>query len=272
VEQVGKVFSTDERISKLSFTGSTNVGKRLLAQSASTVKRTSMELGGNASFIILDCADLDAALDGFMASKFRHAGQTCICSNRVFVQKGIYVNFLEKLAAKVKTLKLGRALDEKTDITSMIHERAANRVDEMVKDAIQTPGVEVLVGGKRDYSITKSYFQPTVLSNVQDRCQVFQNEIFGPVAAVSSFEDEEEVIARANATRVGLSSYVYGTKANRLMRISRALQTGMIGVNTGVLSSEALPFGGTKESGFGREGSKYGLEDYTYVKSVSWQY
>ena len=272
IDHVGTVLSTDPRISKFSFTGSTNVGKKLLSQCASTIKRTSMELGGNASFIVFDCADINAALDGLMLSKFRNAGQTCVCSNRIFVQRDVYGEFLKKLLLKVKALKVGRALDEQTDIGSLIHDRAVSKVEDMVNEALQTNGAELLIGGKRELSLSKIFYQPTILANVQDRCQVFQNEIFGPVAAVSPFETEEEVIARANSTRVGLSSYLYAGNVSRIMRVSRALETGMLGINTGAISTEVAPFGGIKESGFGREGSHYGLDDYTYLKYMAWQY
>jgi succinate-semialdehyde dehydrogenase/glutarate-semialdehyde dehydrogenase len=271
VDEVGKTLCTDPRVSKISFTGSTAVGKRLLEQAASTVKRTSMELGGNASFIVFDCADVNAAVEGLIASKFRNAGQTCICSNRIFVHKPIYEDFLQRVTERVKQLRVGRALDEKTDIGCLIHERAISRVQGMVDDAIKN-GSRLLIGGKPETGLTKNFFQPTILADVSDSCQVFMNEVFGPVVSVSPFATEDEVVARANATRVGLSSYVYATNASRIMRVTRALETGMIGVNTGVTSSEALPFGGVKESGHGREGSKYGLDDYTNLKSVTWQY
>jgi len=272
VDEVGKKMCTDPRISKLSFTGSTAVGKQLLAQCASTVKRTSMELGGNASFIVFDCADIKAAVSGLMASKFRNAGQTCICSNRVFVQRGVYEAFIEETLKSVKKLKMGRALDETTDIGSLIHERAVSKVEGLVNEAVSSNGARLLMGGKRETSLGKNYFQPTVLVDVQDRCKVFTEEIFGPVVAISPFDTEEEVVARANSVRVGLSSYMYATNASRIMRVTRSLEIGMIGVNTGATSSEAAPFGGVKESGFGREGSKWGLDDYTNLKYIAWQY
>jgi succinate-semialdehyde dehydrogenase/glutarate-semialdehyde dehydrogenase len=272
IEEVGNALCTDPRISKLSFTGSTAVGKRLIAQSASTVKRTSMELGGNASFIVFDCADISSAIDGLIASKFRNAGQTCICSNRIFVQRTIYDKFLQQLVERVKKLKVGKALEEATDVGCLIHERAVSKVEDMVNEALSSKGARLVLGGKRETSLGPNFFQPTILADVQDRCRVFAEEVFGPVVAVSPFDTEEEVISRANSVRVGLSSYVFATNSSRVMRVCRSLETGMIGVNTGVTSSEAAPFGGVKESGFGREGSKYGLDDYTNLKYVAWQY
>jgi succinate-semialdehyde dehydrogenase / glutarate-semialdehyde dehydrogenase len=221
---------------------------------------------------VFDCANVDAAVEGLIASKFRNAGQTCICSNRIFVQKKVYLEFVSKLCEKVAKMPIGRALDNQTEIGSLIHERAVKRVEDLVSEALQSSGASLLLGGKRDVSLSGSFFMPTVLADVQDRCQVFQTEIFGPVAAVSQFESEEEVITRANNTRVGLASYLYANNVGRIMRVSRALETGMVGVNTGVISTEVAPFGGVKESGHGREGSKYGFDDYTNLKYVALQY
>lgn len=261
---IGAVLTGDPRVAKFSFTGSTEVGKILLAQCATTVKKTSMELGGNAPLIVFDDADLDEAVKGTMISKFRNAGQTCVCTNRIFVQSGVYQAFLDKLVDAVKQLKVGDGFEEGVNIGPLINQSALNGVAELVDGAV-SDGATALVGGSRGAQGSLFYL-PTVLAEVTNSMPIAQQEIFGPVAPVIQFETEEEVIAMANDTSVGLASYLYTRDIGRVWRVSEALEYGMVGINEGAISNEMAPFGGVKESGTGREGSKYGLDDYLEIK------
>ncbi len=259
--EIGDVLTSHPSIRKLTFTGSTEVGKQLMQACAGTVKRTSMELGGNAPFIIFDDADIDAAVAGTMASKYRNAGQTCVCTNRILVQETIYEEFAQKLAIAVATLKVGNGLDNGTTIGPLIDEKAANDVMSFIDDAIQK-GARVISGGSRQ----DCYVQPTILLDVDPSMRVFSEEIFGPVAPIFKFKTEEEAIALANDTNVGLASYFYARDIGRVWRVAEALEYGIVGINEGLISNEMAPFGGIKESGQGREGSKYGLDDYLEIK------
>ena len=261
---IGEVFTQDPRVAKFSFTGSTAVGKLLAKQCADTVKRVSMELGGNAPFIVFDDADLDAAADGLMASKFRNAGQTCVCANRILVQSSVYDAFLEKFVEKVKLLRIGDGLEKGTDIGPLIDDKALQKVTELTQSALDD-GATLLLGGHH-HSFGDRFFQPTVLGDVKADMAISQQEIFGPVAAIQAFDTEQDAIELANATEYGLAAYFYSRDIGRVFRVSQALQFGMVGVNEGLVSNAAAPFGGVKQSGYGREGSKYGLDDYTDIK------
>jgi succinate-semialdehyde dehydrogenase/glutarate-semialdehyde dehydrogenase len=261
---IGEVLTGDPRIAKFSFTGSTEVGKILLAQCATTVKKTSMELGGNAPFIVFDDANIDDAVQGALVSKFRNAGQTCVCTNRVFVQSGIYQEFAEKLASEVTKLSIGDGSQANVDVGPLINHEAIESVSGLVNDAI-SQGAKVLVGGHVD-DLGSRFFQPTVLSNVTPDMSVATEEIFGPVAPLIEFDTEEQAIKLANNTEVGLASYIYTRDIGRIWRVAEALEYGMVGINEGIISNEMAPFGGVKQSGMGREGSKYGLEDYLEIK------
>ncbi|MFT5137784.1 MAG: succinate-semialdehyde dehydrogenase/glutarate-semialdehyde dehydrogenase [Arenicella sp.] len=261
---IGEVLTGDPRIAKFSFTGSTEVGKILLAQCASTVKKTSMELGGNAPFIVFDDANINDAIQGALISKFRNAGQTCVCTNRVFVQAGVYQEFADKLTAAVSTISLGDGSQAGVEIGPLINDDAATSVQALVDNAV-TNGAKVLIGGGID-EMGSRFFQPTVLTNVTPEMDVATQEIFGPVAPLIKFDTEDQVIALANDTEVGLASYIYTRDIGRVWRVSEALEYGMVGINEGIISNEMAPFGGVKQSGMGREGSKYGLEDYLEIK------
>lgn len=265
---VGEELTSNTRVRKLSFTGSTAVGKKLIAQCAETVKKVSMELGGNAPFIVFDDADIDAAVEGAIAAKFRNAGQTCVCANRIYAQKGIYEKFTQKLNAAVQALKVGNGMEEGVEIGPLINEEALQFVEAVVADAVEK-GAELLSGGKR-LAANKNCFQPTVLSHVTREMAVHSEEIFGPIAPVFAFETEEEAIEMANDTPFGLAAYFYGTHYARIWRVAEALEYGMVGINTGMISTTVAPFGGIKESGYGREGSKYGLEDFLEIKYLCW--
>jgi succinate-semialdehyde dehydrogenase/glutarate-semialdehyde dehydrogenase len=262
--EIGAELTSNPAVRKLTFTGSTAVGKLLVEQCAGTMKRTSMELGGNAPFIVFDDADVDEAVKGAIICKFRNAGQTCVCANRILVQDGIYDEFAEKLAAAMAELKLGDGAQDGVDIGPLINEKAANDVLEFVDSAV-AQGAEVAAGGKRS-SIGSCFVEPTLLTHVTDDMRVFREEIFGPVAPLFRFEDEAEAIAMANDTEFGLASYFYSRDIGRVWRVSEGLEYGIVGVNTGIISNEMAPFGGVKESGQGREGSKYGLDDYLEIK------
>lgn len=264
--EVGRTFCADSRVRKLSFTGSTPVGKLLAQQSAANVKKVSLELGGNAPFIVFDDADLDAAVVGAIASKFRNAGQTCVCTNRIYVQESIYEAFAEKFMVAVEALKVGDGADEGVEVGPLINERALAKVERLVADALKN-GATLLTGGKCTNAVHNGY-QPTVLSNVNNQMGITQEEIFGPVASLISFQSENEVIAMANDTPYGLAAYVYARNISRIWRVSEALEYGMIGINEGIISTEVAPFGGIKESGIGREGSKYGIDDYVELKYI----
>lgn len=263
-KDVGKAMTSNPIVRKLSFTGSTPIGKTLQAQCADTVKRTSMELGGNAPFIIFDDADIDAAIDGLMGCKFRNAGQVCISANRIMVQDGIYNEFAKKLTERVKQLKVGNGLTDEVDLGPLINTGAVEKVVELVDDAT-SKGAKITVGGHSQQD-DKRFYQPTVLTDVSDDMDIFCTEIFGPVAALYRFTTEEEAIERANNTPFGLASYFYSLGLSRIWRVSEALEYGMVGINEGSISTEVAPFGGVKESGNGREGSKYGIDDYIEIK------
>ncbi|MCW8863242.1 MAG: aldehyde dehydrogenase family protein, partial [Rhodospirillales bacterium] len=246
------------------FTGSTAVGKLLMRQCADTVKKVSLELGGNAPFIVFDDADLDAAVAGVMASKYRNTGQTCVCANRIYVQDGVYDAFAEKLASSVKALKVGPGLGGETHQGPLINAAALEKVERLVKDAIDK-GARVITGGKR-HELGGTFFQPTILADVTSAMDCCQEEIFGPVAPLYRFRTEEEAVQMANDTRYGLAAYFYARDVGRVWRVSEGLEYGIVGINEGIISTEVAPFGGVKESGIGREGSKYGLEEFLEIK------
>lgn len=262
--EIGGELTSNETVRKISFTGSTEVGRTLMAQSAETIKKVSLELGGNAPFVVFDDADIDAAVEGAVASKFRNAGQTCVCTNRFYVQAGVYDAFVEKLCAKVKTLKVGNGLDEGVQIGPMIDENGVEKVEEHLADAVKK-GATILTGGER-HELGKTFFQPTVVAGVTQDMQLCREETFGPLAGVVKFETEDEGVALANDTIFGLAGYFYSRDISRIWRVAEAMETGMIGINTGILSTEVAPFGGIKQSGLGREGSRHGLDDYMEIK------
>lgn len=261
---IGKEMTSNPIVRKLTFTGSTPVGKQLMAECAQTVKRTSMELGGNAPFIVFDDADLDAAVAGAMVSKYRNAGQTCVCANRILVQEGCYDAFAEKLAAAVAGLKLGDGTEEGVNVGPLITEQAANDMQAFVEDAV-AKGATKVVGGNRS-DLGSQFFEPTILTNVSGEMRVFREEIFGPIAPLFKFSTEEEAVQMANDTEFGLACYFYSRDIGRIWRVAEALEYGIVGINEGIISNEMAPFGGVKESGQGREGSKYGLDDYLEIK------
>ncbi|SEJ59010.1 NAD-dependent succinate-semialdehyde dehydrogenase [Paraburkholderia diazotrophica] len=255
----------DGRVRKITFTGSTPVGKYLARESAGTLKKLSLELGGNAPFIVFDDADLDAAVTGLMASKFRNGGQTCVCPNRVYVQSSVYHRFADLLTKRVCELKVAPATDPDAQIGPMINARAVEKIERHVNDAVKR-GARVLTGGKRRAELGANYYAPTVLADATPDMQLSCEETFGPVVSLFRFDDEAEAIRAANDTPFGLASYFYSQDLRRIDRVSRLLETGLVGINEGAISSEAAPFGGVKESGYGREGSKYGLDDYLSIK------
>ena len=261
---IGGEMTTNPLVRKLTFTGSTPVGKMLEAQCAETMKKTSMELGGNAPFIVFDDADIDAAVQGAMISKYRNAGQTCVCSNRLFVQEGIYDAFVEKLVRETAALTVGDGLKDGIAIGPLVNSTAVNDVHELVTASVDAGARVALGGGPHD--LGGCFYQPTVLTEVTSEMAVFRNEIFGPVAPVVRFSSEEEVIAMANDTEFGLASYFYTRDIGRVWRVAEALEYGIVGINEGIISNEMAPFGGVKESGSGREGSKYGIDDYVEIK------
>ena len=256
----------DSRVRKITFTGSTPVGKHLARESAGTLKKLSLELGGNAPFIVFDDADLDAAVEGLMAAKFRNGGQTCVCPNRVYVQAGVHDAFVEKLAARVGALHVGPATEPAAQIGPMINARAVDKIDRHVRDAVDH-GARVVVGGERVRTDDgPHYYAPTVLAGATPAMMLAQEETFGPVAPVFRFTHEDEVVRDANDTPFGLAAYFYSNDVRRIWRVAQALETGIVGINEGALASEAAPFGGVKESGYGREGSRHGLDDYMHTK------
>lgn len=263
---LGKVLTDSSIVRKLTFTGSTPVGKVLIKQCADTVKRTSMELGGNAPLIIFDDADLDKAVNATITSKFRNSGQTCICANRILVQEGIYQKFVEKLTDKVKKFRLGNGIDNNTTHGPLVSKKAANDVNNLVQIAI-TQGAKVEIGGKIS-PLGDCYFEPTILTNLHARMDIFREEIFGPVAPIFKFRDEQDAMEMANDTEFGLASYIYTNNLRLALRMAKNIEYGMVGINEVAISSEIIPFGGIKESGSGREGSKHGLEDYTEMKYI----
>lgn len=263
---VGEVLTTHPQVRKVSFTGSTRVGKMLMEQSASTVKKISLELGGNAPFIVLDDAEIDAAVEGAIASKYRNAGQTCVCANRLMVQDGVYDEFVEKFTKSVSKLKVGNGMEEGVDIGPLINNKALEKVDHLMADAVKK-GAKVVAGGKR-HSLGGTFYETTVVTDATTEMEFAQEEIFGPVAAIYRFSTDKEAVHIANNTPYGLASYFYGKEMARIWRMAEALEYGMVGVNTGMISTAVAPFGGVKESGMGREGSRYGIEDYLEIKYV----
>ncbi len=261
---IGGELCANQTVRKLTFTGSTEVGRILMRQCSDDIKKVSLELGGNAPFIVFDDADIDAAVDGAMASKYRNSGQTCVCANRLYVQSGVYNAFVEKLAAKVLEMKVGNGADDGVVQGPLINDEAIEKVEEHIADALSKGG-ELVTGGKR-HSLGGSFFEPTLIRNVTKDMKVAREETFGPVAPVFRFETEADVIAQANDTEFGLASYFYARDLARVWRVAEALEYGMVGINTGILSTEVAPFGGVKQSGLGREGSKYGIEDYVEMK------
>ncbi|MDR2364674.1 MAG: NAD-dependent succinate-semialdehyde dehydrogenase [Zoogloeaceae bacterium] len=263
---VGRELTANPIVRKLSFTGSTEVGRLLMAQSAPTLKKLSLELGGNAPFIVFDDADLDVAVDSAMASKFRNSGQTCVCANRLLVQDGIYAAFVEKLTAKVRTLKVGNGAEAGVTQGPLIDADALRKVEAQVADAAAKGG-RILVGGK-SHTSGGAFFEPTVIADATPDMRCAREETFGPVAPVFRFSTETEAITLANDTEFGLASYFFTRDLNRVIRVAEALEYGMVGINTGLISNEVAPFGGVKQSGFGREGSKYGIEEYLITKQM----
>jgi succinate-semialdehyde dehydrogenase/glutarate-semialdehyde dehydrogenase len=267
--KVGELLTVSPTIKKVSFTGSTGVGKILMKQASSTLKKLSLELGGNAPFIVFDDADLELAVTGAITSKFRSSGQTCVCANRIFIQSGIYDEFAQKFAAKVKDFKVGGGFTEGTTHGPLIHARAIDKVEAHVKDA-EKKGGKVIQGGQKMPDLGSNFFQPTVITGVTTEMDIANEETFGPVAGLLKFNTEEEVVKIANSADVGLAGYFFSKDVQRIYRVAEALEVGMVGVNTGLISDAAAPFGGVKESGFGREGSKYGVAEYQTVKTITY--
>ncbi|MCF6780466.1 NADP-dependent succinate-semialdehyde dehydrogenase [Stutzerimonas stutzeri] len=263
---IGSELTSNPVVRKITFTGSTEIGAKLMEQCAPGIKKVSLELGGNAPFLVFDDADLDEAVKGAMQSKYRNAGQTCVCVNRIYVQEGVYEVFAEKFQAAVEKLKIGNGLDDGVDVGPLIDDRAAAKVREHIEDAV-SQGAQVVTGGKA-HSLGGSYFEPTLLIDVPHTAKVAKEETFGPLAPLFRFKDEAEVIALANDTEFGLAAYFYARDLGRVFRVAEALESGMVGVNTGMISTEVAPFGGVKSSGLGREGSKYGIEDYLEIKYI----
>ncbi len=263
---VGKVLCASDVVRHISFTGSTEVGRILMAQCAPTVKKMSLELGGNAPFIVFDDADIDSAVEGAFASKYRNAGQTCVCSNRIYVQAGVYDSFVEKFAAKVKTTKVGNGFDDGVSQGPLIEEAALVKVQRHVDDAV-AKGARVMTGGKRLTNIgSGQFFEPTVVADATADMLCAKEETFGPFAPVFKFTTEQEAVDAANNTEFGLASYFYSRDVGRIFRVSEALEYGMVGINVGILATEHVPFGGVKQSGLGREGSHHGMDDYVEIK------
>jgi succinate-semialdehyde dehydrogenase/glutarate-semialdehyde dehydrogenase len=265
-KSIGAEMCANPIVRKLSFTGSTEVGRVLMQQCAPTVKKLSLELGGNASFIVFDDADLDAAVEGAIASKYRNMGQTCVCANRLYVQDSVYDAFAQKLAAKVAGLKVGNGMEPGVLQGPLINEKAVAKVESHIADAL-AKGASVLTGGKR-HPLGHTFFEPTILTGVTAGMKIAEEESFGPIAPLFRFSTEDEVIAAANHTEFGLASYFYARDIGRVWRVAERIETGMVGVNTGLISNEVAPFGGVKQSGLGREGSKYGMDDYLVIKYI----
>lgn len=262
--EIGNELTGNALVRKLSFTGSTEIGRQLMQQCAKDIKKVSLELGGNAPFIVFDDADLDKAVEGALASKFRNAGQTCVCANRLYVQDGVYDAFAEKLQAAVEKLTLGDGLTQGVTTGPLIDEKAVAKVKEHIEDAL-SKGARIITGGK-PHDLGGNFFQPTILVNVPSSAKVAKEETFGPLAPLFRFNDEADVIAQANDTEFGLAAYFYARDLSRVFRVGEALEYGIVGINTGIISNEVAPFGGIKASGLGREGSKYGIEDYLEIK------
>ena len=265
--EVVDVWLRDARVRKISFTGSTPVGQHLARSSADTLKKLSLELGGNAPFIVFEDADLDAAVDGLMAAKFRNGGQTCVSPNRVFVQAGVHDAFVAKAAERIGALRVGPASDERSQIGPMINARAVDKIERHVLDAVERGG-RIVVGGQRLTALGRNYYAPTLLVGADATMACACEETFGPVVPVTRFETEAEVVAAANGTPYGLAAYFYARDVQRIWRLADALESGLVGINEGALAAEAAPFGGVKASGYGREGSVHGLDDYMHLKYV----
>ena len=265
-KEIGGEMTSNPTVRKLTFTGSTAVGRLLMEQSAQTIKKLSLELGGNAPFIVFDDADLDAAVEGALASKYRNAGQTCVCANRLYVQDGVYEQFAEKLVAAVARLKVGNGAEEGVTQGPLIDEKAVQKVEQHVADALAKGG-RLLAGGKR-HALGHSFFQPTVIADVTSDMIVASEETFGPLAPLFRFSTDDEAVELANSTEFGLASYFYSRDIGRIWRVAEGLESGMVGVNTGLISNEIAPFGGVKQSGLGREGSHYGLDDFLVIKYI----
>ncbi len=265
--EIGEELATNPLVRKLTFTGSTEVGRVLMQQTAATIKKVSMELGGNAPFIVFEDADLDAAVEGALASKYRNAGQTCVCANRLYVHAKVYDAFAQKLVTAVEAMKVGNGLDEGVRIGPLIDSKAVAKVQEHIADAVGK-GARVLTGGE-PHALGQSFFEPTVLAGVTQAMAVAKEETFGPLAPLFRFETEDEVVAMANDTEFGLASYFYARDLGRVWRVAERLEYGIVGVNTGLISNEVAPFGGVKQSGVGREGSHYGIEDYLVIKYIN---
>jgi succinate-semialdehyde dehydrogenase/glutarate-semialdehyde dehydrogenase len=263
---IGGEMCSNALVRKLSFTGSTGVGRILMQQCAPTIKKLSLELGGNAPFIVFDDADIDAAVQGAIASKYRNAGQTCVCANRLYVQDGVYEQFAAKLVEAVAKLKVGNGVEDGVTQGPLIEEKAVVKVEQHIADAL-AKGARLLAGGKR-HALGHSFFQPTILADVTPAMLVAGEETFGPLAPLFRFRDEADVVAMANDTEFGLAAYFYSRDIGRVWRVAEALESGMVGVNTGLISNEVAPFGGVKQSGLGREGSKYGMDDYLVIKYI----
>lgn len=266
--RVGDAICASSVVRKVSFTGSTKVGKMFMKQCAPTMKKLSLELGGNSPFIVFNDSDLESAVSGAIASKFRSSGQTCVCANRIYVQSGIYNAFAERFAKKVKAFIVGNGFDESVSHGPLIHKRAVDKVESHISDALDH-GAKLMIGGKKLSNLGDQFYEPTVLRDMSNEMRMAHEETFGPVAGIFPFETEEEVINEANNTDFGLAGYVYTQNINRAIRVAEALELGMLGVNTGMISDAAAPFGGVKESGFGREGSKYGVEDFLVIKTLT---
>jgi len=263
-KEIGGELTSNPDVSKITFTGSTEVGRLLMKQSSSTVKKLSLELGGNAPFIVFDDADLDAAVEGAIISKYRNAGQTCVCANRLYIQASVYDAFAEKLVAAVAKLKVGNGFEPGVQQGPLIDQAAVEKVEEHIQDAVSKGG-RVLLGGKR-HALGQTFFQPTVLANVTPQMKVAKEETFGPLAPLFRFETDQQAIEMANDTEFGLASYFYSRDIGRIWRAAESLESGMVGINTGLISNEVAPFGGVKQSGLGREGSHYGIEEFVEIK------
>lgn len=264
--EVGAELTRNDKVRKITFTGSTAVGRLLMRQSADTVKKVSLELGGNAPFIVFDDADIDAAVEGAIASKYRNSGQTCICANRMYVQSGAYDAFVEKLSEKVKTLKVGNGIDGGVEQGPLINDKAVEKVEELLADAV-SKGATVTTGGNR-HKMGFSFYEPTVVRDMTPDMRIAREEIFGPVAPIFRFDDEADVIRQANDTIYGLAAYFYARDMGRVWRVAEELEYGLVGVNTGLMTTEVAPFGGFKQSGIGREGSHYGMDEFIEIKYI----
>lgn len=261
--EIGEELTSNELVRKISFTGSTRVGKILMSDSAQTVKKVTLELGGNAPFIVFEDADIDAAVEGLIISKFRNGGQTCVCANRIFVHRDVVDEFIIKLKTKVEEFKIGNGFDD-NDIGPLINEAAVKKIERLLDDA-KSKGAQIVYGGKR-HKLGGTFFEPTIITNIDASMSIFEEEIFGPVASIATFKTTEEVIELANNTKYGLASYFYAKDMVKIWKVAEALEFGMVGINSGGISSAMVPFGGVKESGMGREGSRYGMDDYLNIK------